>query len=289
MRASSSAAPAREHCARQRRPAVGGQALALRQQRPASRGIRRAPRSTQRGDVGRPHRFGIEGRRRRCAAPARRAVRRRAAPAPACARPSPATASRRVGAPARTAISSRRCQLVDGVGPGVALVGDLRLQQRQRPDARRRLPRYSTLPATGTQCVKLDHVGQEAAHLEFRVDARLQAAVGLEEQALAEQADRVAARRSGGATASARPSSARRPPRQRPCRGVKRRLPPSALAARAGADGVDDGAAEGLVGHRVGDHAHRRPAGAPWSRPAAASARVRSSSWSSQASASGRK
>ena len=85
-------------------------------------------------------------------------------------------------------------QLFDEVHPGVALVLHLRLQQRQRG-------RLAVLvdPFEAAQhrhaAAEAQHVGQEAADLDLEADARLQPPVGLEEQPVAEQADRVAAGR----------------------------------------------------------------------------------------------
>ena len=71
--------------------------------------------------------------------------------------------------------------------PGVALVGDLGLQQGQRPD--RAVVGVEGQAAGHRHAVGVaGDVGQVAAHLDFRVDPGLQPAVGLEEQPLAQQA-----------------------------------------------------------------------------------------------------
>ena len=135
--------------------------------------------------------------------------------------------------------------------PCVALVHHLGLDQGQCVDgAVGRLE----LDAAGNRHAmpEVDGIGQEAPHLQFRADAFVQMPICLEEQPVAEQADRVAA----GSQARHRHRALQRVADD-PGEGIARRKAQDAafgLQLAIGADGIDHGTAECLIGHGVGQH-----------------------------------
>jgi hypothetical protein len=81
---------------------------------------------------------------------------------------------------------------IDGKGPRVALVIHARLQQSQGAD-RTGLVNVFEMPGDRHAVRELHHIGQEAADLQFRIDAFADTPVGLEEQPAAQKSDAIAA------------------------------------------------------------------------------------------------
>ncbi len=105
-------------------------------------------------------------------------------------------------------------EVVERVGPAVALVGDVALQQRQRHGravVAEVLDRAGHRHAVG----EVRDLGQEAAHLELGVDAGAQAPVALEEQRLAQRHHGVAALRARAAQTGKRGDVGQRRSRRR--------------------------------------------------------------------------
>lgn len=146
-------------------------------------------------------------------------------------------------------------QLIEGQGPGVALVGEVGLQQDQAARGTA-VGHMLDRPGHGGVVLEMRHVCEEPTHLRLDVDARAHLAQHLHEQALLDH-QRGTARLRQHAQLRRRGRHAPHDVRER-CRGQEAQRAAGAAQFAASRHRIQDRRAEGRVGLGIGHHAHAR-------------------------------